>query len=717
MVIKLLDKLHLKIVRIAMLFQKKILSYVLFLIVLITSSSSFPHTSDPRGRQSLDWKTEQISQVFSFLPFRSPGFAGLENHGGKQCMVGSLLDIRVRDEYAYDIDETVTIDVVFDMSSTTTDEVVLRYDKNGGVVGIKKIQLVKKEGQRFYNHTLTLERARLSGRNNSWLIPGGDLSIGVPGINNHSITICDIVLKRSYETPKVAGYGRLVLKVIDEFGNLTPARVGIYDADGRAPLPQQDAVPVKYYDDIIRSVSVLNDRMSWPSTNPQAFYTRGSYAAKLPQGTYSVVVARGLEYRVVQQTFKIKAGEESPVIVELVRWTDMPAKGWYSGDVHIHAGRESTADGDGIRLHSQAEDINVTNLLQMGNVGNTYYRQNSWGKAGYYGEYPYALVSGQEDPRTVLLGHTIQLNIEKPIRKPKHYYLYHEVFEMARSQGGVVGYAHGAFNFPYGRCPGLALDLPFNLVDFVEVLNGSVLIDCWFDALNLGYKVSPAAGSDFPYGSFLGEARSYVDTGNQYSNQAWFDGLKSGRTFSTNGPVLEFTINGAGMGSEIGVDRGGLLVISAKASINPDVDLLESVELIKHGEVIDVELSKNGAEELTLSKRLTINSGSWFVIVARGKKEKIVAISAPIYVSSENSGFCKPSAIPSIVEKWKRQMRGVLVSSVEDENESWDSFLPGLSRWEENKDLLRKRINKAIKKYDNLVALSNIQRCVPTDSN
>ena len=689
----------------------------LFLMPFMVSSTiAYAHSGDPRGRQILDWKTEQISQVSSFLPFNRPGYVGTKTFSGKRCMVGPLLSVNVSDQYAYDIDETVRVEVEFDMQSTAT-SIQLKYDRNGGIAGTKNTKLISKEGQRFYRHVFTLERARFAGRKINQFVINGDISIGTPsGTLGQSVTVCNIEIKRSHKTPNDSEYGRLSLNLVDESEKAVPARIGIYDSSGRMPLPQQQAIPVSIFSDSTRTVSVPFDRVSWPSSNRQVLYVNGSYQAKLPVGSYDLVIARGLEYRIVQKSFEIKADQETPIMVKLERWTDMPAKGWYSGDVHIHSERKSPDVNETMRIFTQAEDLNVGNLLQMDNVGGIYYPQYAWGEAGYYGEYPYTLVSGQEGPRTVPLGHSIQLNIDKPIRDPKRYYLYHEVFESTQSQGGLAGYAHGGFaleQYPYSKCSGLALDLPYNIVDFVEVLQFGVPdTDCWFDALNLGFKLSPAAGTDFPYADIPGAVRSYVETGNPFSIQAWFDGLKAGRTFVTSGPMLELTINGHGIGSELRVARGERLFIDAKAFINSDIDLLEKIELIQQGEVVATESLQKGAAELNLNHQVDAGDGSWFVVRAQGKNKNIVALSAPIYIYAADSGFCKPSVIPSIITKLKQQMQEILVSNVDGEYESWDSFSSGAKIWPENKDLLKRRIGETVKKYNEILALSDMQRCV-----
>ena len=76
------------------------------------------------------------------------------------------------------------------------------------------------------------------------------------------------------------------------------------------------------------------------------------------------------------------------------------------------------------------------------------------------------------------------------------FYQYHRVFEATRNRGAITGYAH------YGRLfngeRGLALDVPFGLIDFIEMLQGGhVETSIWYRLLNLGFRINPAAGADY----------------------------------------------------------------------------------------------------------------------------------------------------------------------------------------------------------------------------
>src|SRR5262249_20809762 len=154
------------------------------------------------------------------------------------------------------------------------------------------------------------------------------------------------------------------------------------------------------------------------------------------------------------------------VSVGLRRYDDLTRKGWFSGESHLHLARDRAAEPN-VWTQVAAEDLHLANLLEMGNITGTYFKQPAWGANGRYERDGFALVSGQEDPRTVMRGHTIHWNIAQATHAREVFFQYHYVFERSRAQGGLTGYAHLGELFNGRR--GLALDVPFGLVDFIEV--------------------------------------------------------------------------------------------------------------------------------------------------------------------------------------------------------------------------------------------------------
>ena len=486
-----------------------------------------------------------------------------------------------------------------------------------------------------------------------------------------------------------------------------PARAGLYDATGRMPLPSDDAVLVHRYTDEVRRLR-LTPRTFWPSPHRQAFYVDGSYEARVPAGTYELVVARGIEYRVHHAEVEIRSGETRTVRVALERYADQPARGWYSGDAHVHIERHAVRD-ENTWAQVAAEDVHVANLLQMGNMAGTHFGQPAWGAAGRFARDGHVLVSGQEDPRTVHRGHTIHHNLQRPLHVgPEGYFLYHRVFEESRRQGGVSGYAHQAELFNGRR--GIALDVPFGLVDFIEILQqGRLPTDLWYGFLNLGYKLLPAAGSDFPYMDLPGVVRSYVRLDGPFGVDAWFDAFRAGRLFVTNGPLLEVTANGAGLGDELQVEPGAAIEVVAEASLNPDLDRLDRLELVVHGEVV-AAAPAGGGDRVRLRATVTADRSLWLAVRAFGERQEpgnaTVAHTAPIYVIVEGRPFYRDDRVPELVALQRARLRELLTEAVDPNRdlEPWETRSLLSEMWPGQRRLLEPRVEEADARYRALLA-------------
>ena len=135
-----------------------------------------------------------------------------------------------------------------------------------------------------------------------------------------------------------------------------------------------------------------------------------------------------------------------------------------------------------------------------------------------------------------------------------------------------------------GAQNGLSIDLPLNLISFLEVLqfNGADF-NVWYSILNTGFEVSPTAGSDYPFGGApIGRERFYTRVEGTLTYRKWLDGIEQGRTFVSNGPLLEFTVNGRGLGEEVVLTQTGTVRIEGSVRFNPDRDEVEKMEVVDH---------------------------------------------------------------------------------------------------------------------------------------
>ena len=314
--------------------------------------------------------------------------------------------------------------------------------------------------------------------------------------------------------------------------------------------------------------SIYGAKSGYPFwAEPAAYFVSQPFSIRLPAGRWRLAVARGLEYRPVFEEFTIGPGDVRTRKIDLRRWEHMAGKGWYSGDDHVHFPRTQPWHDEFLLTWAQAEEVYVASTVQQRTLQRLTFSQ---GEPERYrvqrGDY--VLQSGQEDPSTGIqeLGHTLALNIKKPVFDLSRFHLYDVMFDGVRAQGGLTGYAHIAWAPEwYRRNPGTphatwdsTLNVIQGKVDFFEVLQFRMLgLDDYYDFLSMGIKVTASAGSDMPWASTLGESRVYVQTGRPFTADGWFKALKQGRTFVTNGPMLSLTANGAGPGEDVSVRANG----------------------------------------------------------------------------------------------------------------------------------------------------------------
>jgi hypothetical protein len=450
-------------------------------------------------------------------------------------------------------------------------------------------------------------------------------------------------------------------------GKATPVRIRLRDSQGNRPRAHgastvsDSAIPIPK-----QAIGVMwgqQDRAQGYSLQPDgSFYVDGSFDVTLPPGEYTVAISKGNEY--LQQTYQLalKPGETVTRQYRMERWIDMPKRGWYSSDDHIHIQRSPRDDSSLLRWIA-AEDIHVGNILEMGDYWATYFTQYSFGENGRYQEGGNILSSGQEEPRTPEIGHTIALGASAMVRAPNDYYSFDRLFDRARQAGGIAGFAHQGMSFHGYR--GMALNVLRGKVDFLElcqfcVPEGPLPVDHYYHFLDLGFKLTALAGSDFPWCgrdvkdgaseryAQIGNARFYAYAGEPFSFARWFEAVKAGHTFVTTGPVLLLKVNGRLPGDTLDVQPGEKLQITAEAYGQREQVPLSSLEIIGHGKVLK-SAQGSGGERLSLELEMPADHGIWIAAKCTAGKGQ-VAHTTPVYVTVNGGGFFNPATAPHYLE-------------------------------------------------------------------
>ncbi len=496
---------------------------------------------------------------------------------------------------------------------------------------------------------------------------------------------------------------RINIRVVEAAtGKITPIMACITSvADGKVRIPPAATIPdsVSYTRDFYNGISFHsgrnwigpirkmnglgdnNDRSFVYDTlrsiphwaEPVAYQTSGDFSITLPPGTWRISLEHGNEFIPINEEFTIaQSGGETTKTFTMRRWIDLPALGWYSGDVHVHHPTTKQAFRDFLMEYAKAEDVHLVNVLEMGHHMGTDFKQEGFGEKFRTCKDDICLVSGQEDPRSTF-GHIIGLNIEQMVRDTSSYNYYDLVFEKLQLQpGAVVGYAH----FSWNGCElprGFPWYITTEQIDFVELLQFSKINTMdYYDYLNLGFRITAAAGSDIPWGSTLGEVRTFVFTGDTFSADSWFERLKKGHTFVSNGPALFLEADGSLPGTEITLSKGSVTNLSVKAISHESIGIIDRVVLYNNDGLVIEKLNPQRSDSIEVDLAHTLHQSQWLsaaVYCANGA----VAHTTPIYFVIDGQPTWHTEKAPDIIV---RQLAAI--KSIEEETRAMEEVDKGI---------------------------------------
>ena len=218
------------------------------------------------------------------------------------------------------------------------------------------------------------------------------------------------------------------------------------------------------------------------------------------------------------RTITVVGGATAAASLRLDRLMDLPARGWWSGDMHVHMnyGGAYRADPSTLRAQAEAEDLHVVEDL----IVNKEQRIPDVALFRGAGLDPVStattLIKHDEEYHTSWWGHTGQLGLTQHLILPI-YAGYADtaaaslfpdnatIIDEAHAQGGVSGYVH-PFDppapDPAGADPltsGLPVDVALGKADYMEIVGFSdhrTTADVWYRLLNAGFRLPAGAGTD-----------------------------------------------------------------------------------------------------------------------------------------------------------------------------------------------------------------------------
>jgi Tol biopolymer transport system component len=479
--------------------------------------------------------------------------------------------------------------------------------------------------------------------------------------------------------------GTLRVVTVDRVGRTLSARISVARPDGRAYAP----------DDSWRHADEAFDR-SERAFEYGYFHSTGTAELSVPGGgQVRVEVWRGPEYRLSRADVTVPAGGRVVHRVVLERLADLPAQGWWSGDLHVHMnyGGAYRNTPRHLAFQARAEDLHVVENLIVNKEQRipdiAYFRGDADPASG-----PGLLLMHGQEFHTSFWGHMGLLGLREHYLIPDYAGYPNTaaaslaptnaaVADVAHAQGALVGYVH-----PFDTKPDpadttepLSYELPVDValakVDYLEVMGYSdhlITSEIWYRLLNCGFRLPAGAGTDaFPNFASLrgppGLARVFVRTGGGavLDHRRWLAGLKAGRTFVTNAPLLEFSLAGRAIGDEIRLSPGSHR-LTARVGLRSNVPI-DHLEIVGNGKVVATIPLRGDRTTASDSIAIPVTTSGWYVLRAYGDRATLPILdlypfgsTSPIYVRVGDDPVRSPADAVFFV-RWIRRVEAAARAS------------------------------------------------------
>lgn len=388
---------------------------------------------------------------------------------------------------------------------------------------------------------------------------------------------------------------------------------------------------------------------------------------------YRLEAYHGMFFAPAEIEFTLEADEQKTITLDLKPIAPGRQEKWIAADDHIHLMR-AKEDDELFLKWLQAEDLAVGNFLELQRQQHAAV-QYAFGRGGEARAPGYSIRSGHET-RSRFYGHTLMLGPDQMIRplsighiyanSPAAYPFPTVFFKQGQDTGGLAGFAHF-----YGSQPNstLIMNLARNTIDFVEMFQFGVLhTERWYELLNAGFRVVGLAGSDFPANlrpedwprifPLLGPERALVKAQpGESAYETWEQGVREGAVMLSNGPLLEFTVNGESSGAKESWS-GSSKTLKGEASVvfhRP----IEKLEIIVNGRVVATQSGDAKKTELQLPFEVAVTESSWIAARAsalhREGEFEIWAHANPAYFLKGGKPVYIEADRKAIQERWETE--------------------------------------------------------------
>ncbi len=369
----------------------------------------------------------------------------------------------------------------------------------------------------------------------------------------------------------------------------------------------------------------------WPYWRDHFAYA-GVGELNLSPGAYTYEIDRGPEYLLTTGRLLVIGTCAPTTTCQIRRLANLAKDGWWSGELHIH---RPMAD---IELLMQAADLHVAPVITWWNS------QSAWDKQALpshplvcFDRDRFYHLMGGEDERAggAVLFFNLSQPLEITVAKPEFPSAMQFIVQARRQPGAWIDIEKPFwYDSPVWIASGM--------VDSIGIANNHMLRDgvfpteawgrprdrqrlpdpqgngfwtqeIYYHILNCGLRLPPSAGSaSGVLSNPVGYNRMYVHLDGEPSYEKWWDGLKNGRVFVSNGPLLRCRANGELPGHVFQTPAGTSLTLQLDMTLESR-DPISRIEIIQDGRVIRSVAFAEWKHKGSLGL-VTFEESGWFLV-------------------------------------------------------------------------------------------------------
>ena len=446
--------------------------------------------------------------------------------------------------------------------------------------------------------------------------------------------------------------------------------IDLVDAESGRSLPGTVRLTILPEGERLRPDELIERRNDWYTVPARA-------TVAVPQAKLTIEAVHGLRTETGKRTVDLTGKQKAEVKLPLKQFYDAAAKGWRSGNTHLHLMKLTRAEADRyLRTVPKADGLDLVFLSHLERVpDDETYISNSYdaGDLKKLSEDGVPFGNGEEHRHNFEAygegyGHVMLLNIKKLIqpvsigsgimKKGTDGIPLQRGIKQARRQGATAIWCHNNSGLE---------DIPnwmAGMLDAQNIFDGgpSAPYDrTFYRYLNLGLKVPFSTGTDWFIFDF---SRVYVPIEAPVSSKDWLRTLASGRSYITNGPFLEFRVGDSDVGDTIEPAEPSSLPVRGRAAGRND---FRKIELIHNGKVVHATDSKPvaGHFEAEMNFALVVDRPGWVALRIPWENNEnelghpLRAHTSPVYIELAGKRIFEPEVARELIAEMEEGIKTI----------------------------------------------------------